>query len=231
MTATIEPDATRLDRDPGLDQLCPPRRKDDDKLYAAWVLNVVKVLPSRDFYVTEAEKDSWDACMAEGRKVHAWITAIGAVVEHDEHGKAVITVPVDERPVRPAAPIRLISARVARRLLREVVAAYGKHHSIGKNPCAYIDHSGQIPLCLVGCALYLAGLSENDLFALDRADPTEIDLVRFPARVRITRAARRVLKAAQVAQDDTGQRSGLPWGAALDSALALRPYWRTAVSA
>nr|WP_042198352.1 hypothetical protein [Kibdelosporangium sp. MJ126-NF4] len=47
-------------------------------------------------------------------------------------------------------------------------------------------------------------------------------LTELPMWVRMTQAARRVFSAAQ----DRGE----PWGVALDAALAVRPYQRTAVS-
>lgn len=151
----------------------------------------------------------------------------------DEHGNVLTTV--DMQPagsgtgsmsgtVFPAAePIR-ITVRVARRLLREVVADFGRHHSIGKNACAYMWQG--CPTCMVGCALHQAGVSEDELAGMDRETPTVIGVVKTPARLQLTAAARVVFEAAQAKQDE-----GLSWGAALDAALAVRPWQRLAVAA
>ncbi|ALG06816.1 hypothetical protein [Kibdelosporangium phytohabitans] len=124
-----------------------------------------------------------------------------------------------------------ITAVRARNLLRIVVAAYGRGHSIGDNPCAYFWNGK--PRCIVGVALHLAGVTEDELRAMDRQEPTEIGpgLVVLPARVWMSDAARRVFAAAQDAQDHGSDRAGLSWGEALDAALAVHPYQRTAVSA
>lgn len=139
-------------------------------------------------------------------------------VTSDDTGAMVVQVDMF-RPVRVVdaaeAPLIRITARVARRLLHEVVADFGKHHSIGSEACAYIQWN--CPLCMVGCALYAAGLTQDELHGMDRQFPTRIGEVALPARVRITGWARRVFAAAQDAQD-----KGLPWGTALENACAVR---------
>lgn len=125
--------------------------------------------------------------------------------------------------------IRITAAR-ARRLLREVVAEAGRDRQVtGWGAGAYMWRG--CPMCMVGRALARAGVSKGELRAMDGAQRSEIDVVRLPARVGVTMAARRVLSAAQQAQDHTRDRAGLSWGEALDLALAVRPYQRTAVSA
>lgn len=117
----------------------------------------------------------------------------------------------------PQVEIR-ITARVARRLLRETVAEAGRGY-VSKDGCAYI--LGGCPHCIVGRALYKAGLTEDELDTLDHTSPSVISEVRLPARVWMSGAARRVLDEAQTCQD-----VGYRWGVALNAALAVRPYDR-----
>jgi hypothetical protein len=117
-----------------------------------------------------------------------------------------------------ASSIR-ITARVARRLLREVVAEAGRDH-LATDMCTYVHVTGERPHCIVGRVLYRAGVTLDELSAMDNVTPTNIDRVRMPSRVWLTWPARMVLCRAQHVQD-----WGHPWGKALDEALSVRP-WR-----
>lgn len=119
-----------------------------------------------------------------------------------------------------ASTIR-ITARVARRLLREVVAEAGRDF-LAVDMCTYVHVSGDCPHCIVGRVLHRAGVTLDDLSYMDNVTPTNIERVVLPARVRVTRPARMVLARAQHVQD-----WGHPWGQALDEALSVRP-WRAA---
>lgn len=116
------------------------------------------------------------------------------------------------------APSIRITARVARRLLREVVAEAGRGHVI-QDGCTYVGVVSAGPHCLVGRALHRAGVTENELYVMDHSSPTSIAGVEVPRRVRLTGPARRVLAQAQAWQDQ-----GDSWGRALDAALAVRPW-------
>jgi hypothetical protein len=120
------------------------------------------------------------------------------------------------------APSIPITARVARRLLREVVAEVGRDRVIS-DTCTYADLTSSRPRCLVGHALHRAGVDVDELSWMDCHTPTFIDVVRVPARVRLTWPARMVFRRAQVAQD-----RGRPWGVAVDEALLVRPFQRVA---
>ncbi|ONI73114.1 hypothetical protein ALI144C_45015 [Actinosynnema sp. ALI-1.44] len=122
-----------------------------------------------------------------------------------------------------------ITARVARRMLDVVVQSYGRKHDVNDGACSYVWDGA--PICMVGVALYLLGVTEHELAEMDRQDTPGIAVVVLPARVRMTQAARKVFAAAQHAQDFGMDRDGLSWGEALDLALAVRPYQRMAVSA
>ena len=116
-----------------------------------------------------------------------------------------------------ASPIR-ITATKARRLLREVVAEAGRDY-LATDMCTYVHVTGERPHCIVGRALYRAGVTLDELSDMDDRTPTNIDRVRMPSRVRLTWPARMVLGKAQHAQD-----WGHPWGKALDEALSVRPW-------
>jgi hypothetical protein len=116
------------------------------------------------------------------------------------------------------APAIRITARVARRLLREVVAEAGRGYCMSYS-CTYYDAVRLCPRCIVGQALFRAGLTDDELSRMDNRRPTVISSVQVPARLRMSAPARRVFEAAQVAQD-----KGCEWGAALDVALAVRPW-------
>lgn len=118
------------------------------------------------------------------------------------------------------APSIRITARVARRLLREVVAEAGWDHVV-RDGCTYMDVWRRCPNCIVGRVLHRAGVTEEELSEMDARTPTVIARVQLPARVWMSRPARRVLEIAQVVQDDEQ-----PWGMALDTALLVRPWAR-----
>lgn len=127
--------------------------------------------------------------------------------------------PVTKITWRPKDGRIWITARVARRLLREVVAEAGSDHSLDRQLNAYVVD--RIPFCLIGRVLHRAGVTEDELRRLDVQDQSTIAEVRLPWRVTVTQAARRVLQAAQSEQD-----KGCTWGLALDVALDVRPYRR-----
>jgi hypothetical protein len=67
--------ATTLARDAGINALCPPRRVDNDRLYAEWVLHVADDLPERDTFYLKIDLDGWDAWKAEATNVSAWLAS------------------------------------------------------------------------------------------------------------------------------------------------------------
>lgn len=68
--------------------------------------------------------------------------------------------------------------------------------------CVYTDDSQ--PSCMVGLALYRAGVTVPELEAMDIEGIGGIDLVTLPERVYLTPTARKVMNAAQQCQD-TGE--------------------------
>lgn len=64
-----------LIRDAGINSLCPPRRANDDRLYAEWVLNVATTLPDRSTCITTSDENGWDAWKAEAHNVAAWLAS------------------------------------------------------------------------------------------------------------------------------------------------------------
>lgn len=115
----------------------------------------------------------------------------------------------------PQVEIR-ITARKARRLLRDVVADAGRgHHAV---ECGRYVRKDRL-ICLIAFVLHRAGMTVSEVAELDAWSPNEIERAQLPARVRMSRQARRVLYVAQDSQD--WQNS---WGEALDEALAVRPY-------
>lgn len=115
-----------------------------------------------------------------------------------------------------------ITAHVARRLLRAVVAETGQGY-VNRDGCTYVDVAGVGPHCLVGRVLHRAGVTVDELSEMDRRTPTDILWARLPRRVVVTWPARLVLDRAQAVQD-----AGHAWGYALAEALRVRPWQVTA---
>lgn len=83
--------------------------------------------------------------------------------------------------------------------------------------CRY-EHGG-CPSCLIGCALFDAGVPLEALRELDSMDPdvpgsSSIDGVKLPEGLSITPKALAMFKAAQATQD-----MGYAWGVALQEAV------------
>lgn len=109
-----------------------------------------------------------------------------------------------------------IDATRAIELLREVVAESGEDYryeliETGYGSACHYAHNG-CPSCLVGHALHRAGMTVNQLAALDGQD-NDIATVPLPVGVELTSFAREVFAVAQDAQDIRQ-----PWGMALSAA-------------
>jgi hypothetical protein len=120
-----------------------------------------------------------------------------------------------------------IDGQRALELLREVVAEHGTETVYQQVPvmgsdgserlmCVYA-HDGQ-PSCLIGHALHRAGVTVDELAALQGV-ADELDDV-LPARVDLDPLAESVFYAAQFLQDD-----GSPWGEALTAAEEAAVEW------
>lgn len=111
-----------------------------------------------------------------------------------------------------------LDKRGAVHLLRMAVRDYGADHELPKGaPAAYFN--GNSPLCMVGVALEIIGL-RRDMLGIyangARCDGQTFQKALAQHNYMFTEGAIKVLRAAQVAQDD-----GAPWGEALEEAMAV----------
>ena len=114
-----------------------------------------------------------------------------------------------------------LTPRRALELMREVVAEYGADHvyvdpngrtadGLDGVTCVYVDWKASRPSCLVGHALFRAGVTVEQLAELDYAeDGSDINGVYSDA-FELVDGAELVFSAAQMAQD-----KGQTWGTAL----------------
>lgn len=92
----------------------------------------------------------------------------------------------------------------------------------GAKGCVYVDKDTNSCSCIVAHALHHAGMTIDELAALDTQHPLHfasvaIGSVIFPDRVHITGIATKVLRTAQYNQDD-----GSTFGFALEQAIGER---------
>ena len=106
-----------------------------------------------------------------------------------------------------------IDKATALRLLREVVAEKGSGY-VYTGLCVYA-YEGACG-CLIGHALHRAGVSIEQLAAMDEqpAADVAIDKVQLPDGLEIDERAKQILYAAQLKQDN-----GHTWGTALTEAI------------
>lgn len=108
-------------------------------------------------------------------------------------------------------------------LMREVVAEYGEDYVYADTSgvqadgnssafCVYADAEEECPSCLVGHALFRAGVTIAELVELDESSDPSIKHAYSPA-FTLKGGSREVFAAAQEAQDN-----GAAWGVALAEA-------------